>query len=307
MTLQIRFYLIIRRFVFISGILLFSSSSLAAIVNNNHLYQKVQQIALQVQAIRAQQQLPTLEPEPQIVADKLASHLVFKTQQIGRLAAALQQKMSLPITSSLAVAYSVMRPRNVLPYLDQVEQQLAAVAKHLALPEGPELERPLGMTENDVYQQLVVIEQLFEGLIEPQTVSAMSADLALIRGDLQLISEAKNLPLQLGSLGQYHDRQMTDVNILAYQSLYLIERLFRQLDIEPSKPDRLPVGESSIEAVRDTTILIRAELHRGKTILKIEQDSQVMDPLLLSDANQSYAAFIQLRDGLLSMLGAPAL
>lgn len=94
---------------------------------------------------------------------------------------------------------------------------------------------------------------------------------------------------------------------MALQCLYLLERLFRQLAIEPSKPGRLPTGESSLYQVVDTTVNLRAELHRAKTILQIEQDSPAKSQIELSNANQLYGQLAQLRSGLLVMVGAQAL
>lgn len=288
-------------------ILLFSHASQAAIVNNNHLYQKTQQISQQLIAIRAQQNLPQLNNEPQIVADKLAIHLVFKTQQLNQLAARLQSQHGLAASPVNAIAYTVIRPRSVMPYLEGLEQQLANVASKLNVAKAADAERPLGKSVNDVYQQLVLIEQLFSDLLAREPNAALARNLTIIKGDLQQISQQKDLPLAFTSLSTYQDREVTDANIVAFQCWYLLERLFRQLAIEPSKPGRLPTPESDIYQLVDTTVNLRAELHRAKTLLQIEQDSEAQAQIKVANANQAYAQLEQLRSGLLTMVGAKAL
>ncbi|GAB1621796.1 hypothetical protein AAOGI_18460 [Agarivorans albus] len=288
-------------------ILLVSPSSFAAIVNNNHLYQKAQFISQQLQAIRAQQKLAEVQPEPQIFADKLAVHLVFKTRQLSSLAATLQSQQGLSASELAPAEYRVIRPRSVMPYLEELEQQLSQVMTKLGVPAGPEVERPLGKSVNDVYQQLVLIEYLFEGLVERDSLQDLANNLNKTQAELLLISQARELPLQFSSELSVSGRELTDVNIVALQSWYLLERLFRQLAIEPSKPGRLPAGESSAYQLVDTSVNILAELHRAKTILQIEKDSSPKQVNAYSDANQAYAAFVSLRSGLLVMVGAAAL
>ncbi|UPW18770.1 hypothetical protein M0C34_00405 [Agarivorans sp. TSD2052] len=288
-------------------LLLLTPAAMAAIVNNNHLYQKTQQISQQLAVIRAQQNLPALNSEPQIVADKLAIHLVFKTQQLNELAAKLQSQHGVAATPADAIAYAVIRPRSVMPYLESLEQQLASVTRKLQLAKTADIERPLGKSVNDVYQQLVMIEQLFADLLEREANVALARNLTIIKGDLQQISQQKDLPLEFASVNAYQNREVTDANIVAFQCLYLLERLFRQLAIEPSKPGRLPTAESNIYQLVDTTVNLRAELHRAKTLLQIEQDSEAQAQISVTNANQAYAQLEQLRSGLLTMVGAKAL
>ncbi|MDO6765911.1 hypothetical protein [Agarivorans sp. 1_MG-2023] len=305
---MIRLVLFLQRYGFAIGCLLvFSPVSVAAIVNNNHLYQKTQVITQQLVAIREQQKLPALSTEPQIFADKLAIHLVFKSQQLSEFAAKLQSKHGVPVSANKNVAYRVIRPRSVMPYLELLEQQLDAVATKIAASKPADVERPLGKSVNDVYQQLVIIEALFVDLVDREGNTALAKNLAIIKGDLQQISQLKDLPLNFASLDNFQNRELTDANIVAFQCLYLLERLFRQLAIEPSKPGRLPTGESSLYQVVDSTVNLRAELHRAKTILQIEQDSPAEPMADLSNANLLYAQLVQLRSGLLQMVGAPAL
>ncbi|MEE1676241.1 hypothetical protein SNR37_001573 [Agarivorans aestuarii] len=305
---MIKFSAMLRQWRFLCWcILLVSPSSFAAIVNNNHLYQKAQFISQQLQAIRAQQKLTEVQPEPQIFADKLAVHLVFKTRQLSSLAATLQSQQGLSASELAPAEYRVIRPRSVMPYLKELEQQLLEISKKLGLPAGQEIERPLGKSVNDVYQQLVIIEHLFDGLVERQPQQALANNVARIKADLQQISQARELPLQFAGETSVTGRETTDVNIVALQCLYLLERLFRQLEIEPSKPGRLPAGESKEYQVVDTSVSLLAELHRAKTILQIEQDSQVNPSSAFADANQAYAAWVSVRSGLLVMVGAAAL
>ncbi|MPW30400.1 hypothetical protein F9L16_15535 [Agarivorans sp. B2Z047] len=288
-------------------LLLISPSSFAAIVNNNHLFQKTQIISGQLQAIRSANDLSELQSEPQIFADKLAVHLVFKTRQLSALAASLLSSQGLNPIEPKPVAYSVIRPRSVMPYLEELEQQLSQVMTKLGVPAGAEVERPLGKSVNDVYQQLVLIEYLFEGLVERDSLQDLANNVNKTQAELLLISQARELPLQFSNALSVSGRELTDVNIVALQSWYLLERLFRQLAIEPSKPGRLPAGESSAYQLVDTSVNILAELHRAKTILQIEKDSPLMQVNAYSDANQAYAAFVSLRSGLLVMVGAAAL
>ncbi|WP_411993668.1 hypothetical protein [Agarivorans sp. DSG3-1] len=305
---MIKLVLFLQRYGFAIGCLLvFNPVSVAAIVNNNHLYQKTQVITQQLVAIREQQKLPALSTEPQIFADKLAIHLVFKSQQLSEFAVKLQSKHGVPVSANKNVVYRVIRPRSVMPYLELLEQQLDAVATKVAATKPADVERPLGKSVNDVYQQLVIIEALFVDLVDREGSTALAKNLSIIKGDLQQISQLKGLPLNFASLNNFQNRELTDANIVAFQCLYLLERLFRQLAIEPSKPGRLPTGESSLYQVVDSTVNLRAELHRAKTILQIEQDSPAEPMADLSNANLLYAHLVQLRSGLLQMVGAPAL
>ena len=180
-----------------------SPISQAAIINNNHLFQKTQVIAQQLAAIRSQQSLSELSTEPQIYADKLAIHLVFKSQQLSELAAKLQQQHGLSPSAPISVAYSVIRPRSVMPFLELLEQQLVAVVDKVGATKPKEVERPLGKSVNDVYQQLVIIEALFVDLVDRQGYSALANNLAIIKGDLQQISQLKELPLSFAPLENY--------------------------------------------------------------------------------------------------------
>lgn len=298
-----------KRFLAMSVVLmlLLSRFSSAAIVNNNHLFQTTERVQQQLLALRQHQQLPELLAEAPIYADKLAIHLAFKTQQLIELAADLQVQHGLQADEIPNIDYRVMRPRNVMPYLEQLSQQLDAVLKKLAIPLPAAAERPLGKSVNDVYQQLVRIELLCDGLIERDAELSLNRNMQQIKQDLLLVSKVSQRPLQFVSVTKISGRAMSDVNILLFQSIYLLERLLRQLEVEPSKPGRLPVGESSTYQVVDSSVILKAELHRLKTKLQIEQDSQVKETERFADANQAYAQALSLRDGLLMMLGEPAL
>lgn len=287
--------------------LLFSTGSWAAIVNNNHLYQTSQEIQQQLQAIRQHQQQATLTLQAPIFADKLAIHLVFKAQQLNQLAANLQTQHGIQPSEVANIPYRVMRPRNVMPYLQQLSQQLASVAQRLGINQPVQAELPLGKSVNDVYQQLVVIELLLEGLLEREDQQVLARNLQQIEQDLLLVSKASQRPLQFHAVTGITGREMSDVNIMLFQSLHLFQRLLRQLEVEPSDPGRLPVGDSSSYQVVDSSVTLKAELHRLKTKLQLEQDSQVDGGLQFGDANQAYAEALKLRNGLLMILGEPAL
>ncbi|MFM2481615.1 hypothetical protein [Celerinatantimonas sp. YJH-8] len=281
-----------------------SSISYAAIVNNNHLYQQSEIIIQQLQSIRQAKALASLTPEPPIVAGKLATSLFFKANDLVRLAGQLQQAQGLTVISPIEPEFRVFRPSNIMAPLQILSKQLEEVRQQLGiLSPLPEIDVPMGKSVNDVYRQLLIIEALFNGLTKESHFHQIEMNIALSKQALQWIAEHKQRSISFPSIQAVQGREATDDNLLAYQILYLTGQLFRQIGVDTTEPGRFPIGESTLSQVEDTLLNLRAELHRGQTVM----GASVVIPTSFQssgqlDTNLIYAQLTQLRDGLLGML-----
>jgi hypothetical protein len=277
-------------------------SSFGAIVNNNHLFKKSEQIIAQLQAIREFQQLAAIQPEPGVVANKIPMSLLYKTIQLNEKTVELQQKLGLSPDRPVNAELKVIRPRDVMPYLDELELRLDSVEQALgiSLAQAP-IDRPLGKSANDVYRQLLVIESLFDGLVAPQSWSAVSRDLEWILIDLKQIAQKEGLSFEVREPDAMQGYEATDVNLVAFQNLHLLGRLLRQLNFDAFPPGSLPVGLVETHQVADCILMLRSELDRLSFTLGLDRVPEPATIPLLADANAAYGAMIALRGGLLMM------
>lgn len=280
-----------------------SFTCFGAIVNNNHLFQQTERLTLQLQAIRQQQGLPEIEPFSAVLSNKLPISLLYKTLALNERAQQLADKVGLPSQTVNWPEPQVVRPRNVMPYLEQLMTQLTQIASATGSEIiTAEVDRPIGKTANDVYRQLLQIERLFEGLAPDSHWQAMSRDLSFMTAALKQIGDDQGLPFQVGSSSAASGKQPTDVHLVAYQCLHLTEGLMRKVEVEAMLPGPFPTGEQTPLQVADTLVMIRAELDRMRQSLGLSGTIQTSTGASVTDSDGAYGQLAGIRDGLLKMV-----
>ncbi|WP_026973045.1 hypothetical protein [Aliagarivorans marinus] len=278
-------------------LMLICATGQAAIVNNNHLYQLSEVILLQLDSLQA----PAAgDADDLLVSDKLATNLVFKSQQLLRLSQTLAQQQGKSAAADIEIPMRAFRPRDVQPYLQALSDQLVALGGTLP-DEQPT--RPLGKNSNDIYKQLLLIEpRLRELLNQDIALQQAAASVSQVRNSLLDVAQAKSLSLKLGNPpAAPSDVNLTETHLLAFQCFHLMERLLRELGIEPTDPGHFPVGDSSSAQLADTLVNMQSELHRAKTMLQLESAAAPSEQES-SSLSSLYSTLEQLRDALYMML-----
>lgn len=284
--------------------LLMTTVSQAAIVNNNHLYQQSEIIINQLKLIRQKKSLPQLDPQPPIVSGKLATTLMFKVRELNSLASELQTREGVSPTAQPNLPFRIFRPFNVMQPLKTLAAQLKSVQSKLGIATAAsDVSVPLGKSSNDVYRQLMIIETLFGGLSKDDRSLGIETNINAVRGSLMALAQAKQRTLTFPELKTIKGREATDVNLLAYQIIYLTGRFFREIGVDATDPGRFPTGNSTLAQVEDSLLNLRSELHRGRTIIGATTEPTVAKMGAANgNSNTFYAQLTQVRDGLLAML-----
>ncbi len=284
--------------------LLFCTTTNAAIVNSNHLYQKSQLIQQRLVLIRQADNLPKDTWQPGIQANKLAVHLYAKVGEIAFKTNQLQAKLGLQQSEVPQLPFSTIRPRSVMPPLQKIDDQLVAVMQKLSLdPDIPEPERPLGKTVEDVYRNLWYISGQFDGLVPATSFTQVYDASQKVLKELELLGKKAGLKVKVPSATlSYQNKTARDTNLVAYQNLHLIGRLLRHLQVEATVPGQFPVGEQTPADTYDSTLNMLVELHKAKVSKGLEQSVALQKSTGLKTADQVYAEQKRIHKALLGIL-----
>ncbi len=280
-------------------LMLITPCSLAAIVNNNHVYQLSDTMNQKVVALTKSKGKSLPEVDLPIFLDKLPIHLYAKSldvyDQIKRLNASSQlEEKQLP--------FKTLRPKDVF---DLLEEASTALDKELLAagldPAGYEVELPLGKSSADAYQNLWLLTYHLALLVPPPDMADTLAQIQRIEDEIKIVAKNKSLNFQPSASKSAQDKKVRDVILVMYQDMHLLGRLQRKLGTEAIIPGTPRSGELKITDIYDTARTTLADIHRMKIVMNIEESAPVNTSVSSASMNDLYAKSRSIHDLLLHL------
>ncbi|OZG72085.1 hypothetical protein BTA51_17100 [Hahella sp. CCB-MM4] len=279
--------------------LLTASQSYAAIVNNNHLFQLSETMNQKVVALTKAKGKSVSDIDPPIFLDKLPIHLYAKSLDVYDQIKRLNPNSNL---EDKELPFKTLRPKDVLDLLTEASDALdKELTNNNIDPATFEVERPLGKTAADAYQNLWLLTNRLAFLVPPPDLADTLQQVRRIEKEIRLIAENKGLKIPSASSVQVQDKTVRDVLLVMYQDMHLLGRLQRILGTEAIIPGSPRTGELQVTDIYDTARTTLADLHRMKTALSITSAAPAAEKPGAASLNDLYSQARVIHDLLLNL------
>ncbi|WP_020408127.1 hypothetical protein [Hahella ganghwensis] len=279
--------------------LLTTSQCYAAIVNNNHLYQLSEAMNQKVQELTKAKGKSVTDFEPPVFLDKLPIHLYAKSLDVYDQIKRLNPSSSL---EDKELPFKTLRPKDVMELLAEASDALdkELVANNID-PAAFEVERPLGKSGADAYQNLWLLTNRLAILVPPPNIADTLHQIRRIEQEIRLIATSKGLNVPSASSIQASNKTVRDVLLVMYQDMHLLGRLQRILGTEAIIPGSPRTGELQVTDIYDTARTTLADLHRMKTALLINSSAPSANKSGSASLDDLYAQARVIHDLLLKL------
>jgi hypothetical protein len=276
-----------------------SSVAHSAIVNNNHLFNKVAELHAKVEALAKAHKKTLTDIEAPTFSDRLPIHLYAKSIDIYDQLRRLDPELGL---APMSLPNKTLRPRDVMNPLNQINQVLdQLLAKKMVLLAVPESQVPLGKSAADVYQQLWWLTTMLSQLVPPPSASETLVQLKAVSLEIDQIAKALKQEPSAPMSVVVEGKIPRDVLLVLYQDMHLLGRWQRQTNVESMAPGALHSGVLSMADVYDTTRSFLADLHRMKTSMSITTDMKTPEPNSSASVDALYTEAKVIHDQLRSL------
>ncbi len=254
-------------------LLIFSATSWAQEqITPSHVFQKAQQIVVEISAIREAQNISTTAREPGVQANKRPLHVYSKSLEVIEKIGRYQDSIDMERVNTNQIPLRNVTPSEVYEQADLILTELSRIRKFQNLLYSRKTVSFIaGKGPSDVYEIMWKASYLLDALAGQTSPNEVFLNTQYILEELSLISEnlgadidKQNAALRVGT------KTPEDVNIEAYKTLHKIGRLQRHLDVAPISPSPFPPGKITPNDALDTTKTILAELVRVKIALGIK-------------------------------------
>jgi hypothetical protein len=243
----------------------------AETITPSHVYQKVENIILEIDILRETigvEGIPT-EPEPQ--SDKTPIHVYSKGLEVLEKVARVQRKLGMVPVEVGEIPLKQIKPADVFQLVEVILTELRSIKKQLLITEKSEpTELVGGKTPSQVYEELWVASYMLDGLIEPIQPNEVYRNIQYLDDELRLIAAKLNATLDLDPPKIKGRKRLKNIGQQALLALYKISSLERRLGMEAASIPDMTLARITSSDIYDITNVLMAELVHIKVHLKIE-------------------------------------
>lgn len=254
-------------------LLLLSTASVAnEHITPSHVFQKAQQIMIEIEAIREAENITTAAREPGVQINRRPLHVFSKSLEVIEKIGRYQNLIGIDRVNSYNIPLRKVTPKEVYDQAESILLELSRIRKAKGFKAvSRKIPFIAGKGPSDIYKIMWKSSYLLDDLAGQTSPNEVFRNTSYIIEELNLIADELDIHINNISTAQRTDSKTPkDVNLEAFKTLHRVGRLQRYLHMEPFSPTPFPAGIISPNDALDATNTILAELVRVKVALGIK-------------------------------------
>ncbi|MCY7296746.1 hypothetical protein [Alteromonas sp. a30] len=267
------------------GCLCFLLFSIGVSANTpNHVYQAVDNLANNIEAIRAHLNVNDTPRLPGVQIAKTPLHAYTKGLEVFEKVIRFKKSKNLATIVLPDFPDKAIKPSDVLVLVETISKEIQQASKQLGVSYAERAKLPTGKTPSDVYENMWRTSYLLDGLAGAISPKYVYRNTLRIEKALEVIAQELNTKVDKEVPELPANKKPVDANIEGYKVLYKIAQLEKRLNMDALRVPGFPAGDISPSDVYDTTNNILAELTRINLSLSlsspdvVELDAETVTP-----------------------------